>query len=217
MSATLDRPAFIRRNTRPLPVPQAPEITLHMADDATELWQKTEADLGQLNLPPPFWAFAWAGGQALARYLLDHPEAVSGARVLDFASGSGLVAIAAALSGGLSVEAADIDAFALDAIALNAATNGVVLRPRGEDLVGHDEGWDVVLAADIFYERDTAGAVTSWLKGLAARGARVLVGDPGRSYFDASALEQLASYDVPVLRSLEDADTKRSGVWRFKT
>jgi predicted nicotinamide N-methyase len=212
----LDRPNFIRRNTRPLPVPQAPEITLHMADDATELWQKTEADLGLLDLPPPFWAFAWAGGQALARYLLDNPETVRGARVLDFASGSGLVAIAAGMAGARSVEAADIDAFALDAIALNGSLNGVEPTPRGDDLVGRDEGWDVVLAADIFYERDTAGAVTSWLKGLAARGARVLIGDPGRSYFDKSAFEALASYDVPVMRSLEDADTKRSAVWRFK-
>jgi predicted nicotinamide N-methyase len=212
----LDRPDFIRRNTRPLPVPQAPEITLFMADDATELWQKTEADLGLLNLPPPFWAFAWAGGQALARYLLDNPETVRGAQVLDFASGSGLVGIAAALAGARSVEAADIDLFALDAIALNARLNGVELTPRGDDLVGHDEGWEVVLAADIFYERDTAGAVTSWLKSLAARGARVLIGDPGRSYFDTAAFESLASYDVPVMRSLEDADTKRSGVWRFK-
>ncbi len=217
MSAILDRPAFIRANTRPRPVPQTPEITLLMADDATELWQKTETDLGLLNLPPPFWAFAWAGGQALARYLLDNPETMRGARVLDFASGSGLVAIAAALAGALSVEAADIDLFALDAITLNGALNDVPLTPRGEDLVGRDEGWDVVLAADIFYERDTAGAVTSWLKGLAARGARVLVGDPGRSYFEASAFEPLASYEVPVMRSLEDADAKRSGVWRVKT
>ncbi len=216
MSPILDRPDFIRRNTRPSPVPQAPEITLYMADDATELWQKTETDLGLLDLPPPFWAFAWAGGQALARYLLDNSDVVRGARVLDFASGSGLVAIAAALSGAASVEAADIDAFALNAIALNGAINGVDLKPRGDDLVGRDEGWDVVLAADIFYERDTAGAVTSWLKSLAARGARVLVGDPGRSYFDLAAFEPLASYDVPVMRSLEDADTKRSGVWRFK-
>ncbi len=216
MTPILDRAAFIRANTRLLPVPQVPEIRLHVADDATELWGRTEADLGTLNLPPPFWAFAWAGGQALARYVLDHPDAVRGARVLDFASGSGLVGIAAALAGAARVEAADIDGFALHAIALNAAENGAVVQARGDDLVGRDDGWEVVLAADIFYERDTAGAVTAWLHGLARRGARVLVGDPGRSYFDATAFEPLAAYDVPVMRSLEDADTKRSGVWRVK-
>ena len=216
MTPILDRAAFIRANTRLLPVPQVPEIRLHLADDATELWAKTEADLGQLNLPPPFWAFAWAGGQALGRYVLDNAGEVRRVRVLDFASGSGLVGIAAALAGAARVEAADIDAFALSAIALNAAGNGVDVDARGDDLVGRDEGWDVVLAADIFYERDTAGAVTAWLRGLARRGARVLVGDPGRSYFDATAFEPLASYDVPVMRSLEDADVKRSGVWRVK-
>ena len=216
MTAPSDRAAFIRAQTRVLPVPQVPEIRLHMADDATELWQATEADLGALDLPPPFWAFAWAGGQALARYLLDHPETVRGARVLDFASGSGLVAIAAARAGAATVEAADIDALALDAIALNADLNGVTVAPRGDDLVGRDAGWDAVLAADIFYERDTAGAVTAWLAALSARGARVLVGDPGRSYFEADRFERLAGYDVPVMRSLEDADVKPSGVWRFK-
>ena len=216
MTEILDRPAFIRSTTRLLPVPLVPEIRLHMADDATELWGRTEADLGGLNLPPPFWAFAWAGGQALARYVIDHPAEGRDARVLDFASGSGLVGIAAALAGAARVEAADIDGFALAAIALNAAENGVAVEARGDDLVGRHEGWDVVLAADIFYERDTAGAVTAWLRGLARGGTRVLVGDPGRSYFDGTAFEPLASYDVPVMRSLEDADTKRSGVWRVR-
>ncbi len=216
MSPALDRPAFIRRNTRLMPVPMAPEIRLHMADDATELWGKTEADLGVLNLPPPFWAFAWAGGQALARHILDRPTLLEGASVLDFASGSGLVAIAAALRRAARVEAADVDGFALDAIALNAAENGVGVEVRGEDLIGRDEGWDAVLAADIFYERDTAGAVTAWLKGLARRGALVLVGDPGRSYFEVDAFEALQRYDVPVMRSLEDADVKSSGVWRLR-
>ena len=176
----------------------------------------TETDLDEANLPPPFWAFAWAGGQALARYVLDHPEEVRGARVLDFASGSGLVGIAAAVAGAARVEAADIDGFALAAIALNAAENGVAVEARGDDLVGRDEGWDAVLVADVFYERDTAGAVTPWLRSLARRGARVIVGDPGRSYFDPTAFEPLAAYDVPVMRSLEDADVKRGGVWRVR-
>jgi predicted nicotinamide N-methyase len=216
MSMILDRPAFIRRNTRLLPVPWVPEISIHMADDATELWQKTEADLDVTGLPPPFWAFAWAGGQALARYILDHPETVRGARVLDFASGSGLVAIAAACSGAATVTASDIDPFALDAIALNATANGVDIGVSGENLVGRTDPWEVILAADIFYERDTAGAVTAWLARRTAGGTRVLVGDPGRSYFDRTKFDRLASYDIPVMRSLEDADCRRSGVWRLK-
>jgi len=216
MSMILDRPAFIGRNTRLLPVARVPEISLHMADDATELWQKTEADLDVTGLPPPFWAFAWAGGQALARYILDHPETVRGARVLDFASGSGLVAIAAACSGAATVTASDIDPFALDAIALNAAVNRVEIGVLGENLVGRTDPWDVILAADIFYERDTAGAVTAWLARRTAGGTRVLVGDPGRSYFDRTKFDGVASYDIPVMRSLEDADCRRSGVWRLK-
>ncbi len=216
MTPILDRPAFIRRHTRILPVPQAPEIRLHLADDATELWQTTEADLDVLGLPPPYWAFAWAGGQALARYLVDHPDTVRGRRVLDFASGSGLVAIAAALAGAGSVEAAEIDGFALHAIALNAALNDVTVVPRDDVAIGGDEGWDLVLAADVFYERDTAGAVTTWLRHLAQGGTQVLVGDPGRAYFDATGFERLACYDVPVMPSLEDASIKRSGVWRVE-
>ncbi len=190
MSTIRDGQAFIRRHTRLMPVPQTPEIRLHMADDATELWQKTEADLDATGLPPPFWAFAWAGGQALARYILDHPETVRGARVLDVASGSGLVAIAAARGGAASVTANDIDRFALDAIALNAAANGVDIGVLGGNIIGRAEAWDVILAADILYERDTAGAVTAWLTTLAAHGARVLVGDPGRSYFDETRFDR---------------------------
>ena len=212
-----DRPGFIRRHTRLMPVPLVPEISLHMADDATELWQHTEADLDAVGLPPPFWAFAWAGGQALARYLLDHPHVVQGARVLDFASGSGLVAIAAAMADAGGSTANDIDAFALAAAVLNAEVNGVTVDICSTDLLTRDGDWDVVLAADIFYERDTAGAVTAWLQRSAKRGANVLVGDPGRAYFDRSSFEPLAGYDVPVMRSLEDADVKSSSVWRLRT
>ena len=216
MRQDLDRPGFIRRHTRLMPVPLVPEIDLHMADDATELWQHTETDLDAIGLPPPFWAFAWAGGQALARYLLDRPQLLRGARVLDFASGSGLVAIAAALAGAGATTANDIDAFALAAATLNAEDNGVAIGTCGNDLLGRDHNWDVVLAADIFYERDTATAATAWLKRLAAGGTRVLVGDPGRSYFDRALFEPLARYDVPVMRSLEDTDIKSTGVWRLK-
>jgi predicted nicotinamide N-methyase len=211
-----DRKRFIRDNTRLLPVPHAPEISLYTADEATELWQRTEDELGEIGLPPPFWAFAWAGGQALARYILDNPEIVAGKRVLDFASGSGLVAIAAARAGALRVEACEIDDFAIDAMAINALENGVVVEPRQGDLVGLDEGWDVVLAGDVSYERDMAARVTDWLDGLRQRGALVFIGDPGRSYLAKDRLEALAEYRVPVTRSLEDAEIKVSKVWRFR-
>ena len=208
--------AFIRAETRLRPVPHAPEIRLHVADEATDLWQKTEEELGTLGLPPPFWAFAWAGGQALARYILDHPETVRGRTVLDFASGSGLVAIAAAKAGAGEVSACDIDAFALAAIGLNAEANGVAIGALQADLVGQDHGWDTVLAGDICYERDTAERVVAWLQALGRRGATVLIGDPGRSYLPKDALEALKTYEVPVTRSLEDAEIKRSSVWRFR-
>ena len=211
-----DREAFIRAETRLLPVPHAPEIRLHVAEEATALWQRTEEELGAMGLPPPFWAFAWAGGQALARYILDHPGLVRGRRVLDVASGSGLVAIAAAMAGASEVVAADIDAFATTAIALNAAANGVQVRPRHGDLVGSDEGWDVVLAGDIFYEREIAERVSSWLVHLERRGATVLIGDPGRSYLPRDKLLEIARYHVKVTRNLEDAEIKLSHVWRFR-
>ena len=211
-----DPAAFIRAETRLHPVPHAPEILLHVADEATALWARTEEELGAVGLPPPFWAFAWAGGQALARYVLDRPETVRGRTVLDFASGSGLVAIAAARAGAGRVEASDIDAFALAAIRLNARANGVAVEPVAEDLIGSDRGWDTVLAGDICYERDLAARVVAWLEALARRGARVLVGDPGRSYLPRERLEALATYEVPVTRTLEDADIKRTSVWGFR-
>jgi predicted nicotinamide N-methyase len=211
-----DRRAFILQNTRVLRPPLARHIALRLADEAAPLWQKTEEDLGRIGLPPPFWAFAWAGGQALARYLTDNPEIVAGRRVLDFASGSGLVAIAAALAGAARAEASEIDEFALVAIALNAQANGVEVALRAGDLIGRDEGWDVVLAGDVSYERDMAAAVTDWLDGLARGGAQVLIGDPGRSYLAADRLDRIAEYAVPVTRDLEDAEIKNTGVYRFR-
>lgn len=215
MTQIRDRGAFIREHTRWLAVPHAPEISLFMADEATELWQKTEDELGRIGMPPPFWAFAWAGGQALARYVLDNPSLVAGKRVLDAASGSGLAAIAAARSGAASVEASEIDDFAIAAIGLNARGNDVSVAARARDLVGVDEGWDVVLAGDISYEMDMAARLTGWLEGLAARGALVLIGDPGRAYLARARLTRVIEYSVPVMRSLEDADFKATGVWRF--
>jgi len=211
-----DKAAFVRTHTRLTPVPHAPEIALYVADEATALWEKTEEELGAMGLPPPFWAFAWAGGQALARYILDHPDIVAGRRVLDFASGSGLVAIAAARAGAAQVEACDIDAFAAAAIAVNAETNGVALTIRRDNLVGTDEGWDCVLAGDICYERDLAAAVTDWLSRLSGRGATVLIGDPGRSYLARERLDALATYEVPVTRALEDNEIKKTSVWAFR-
>jgi predicted nicotinamide N-methyase len=214
--AISDPAAFIRAHTRLLPVPHAPEISLHLADEATNLWQKTEEELGEIGLPPPFWAFAWAGGQALARYILDNPDLVQDKRILDFASGSGLVAIAAAQAGATSVEACDIDAFALAAIRLNATANDVSIAAQCTDEAGADEGWDAVLAGDICYERDMAERTVAWLEGLHARGALVLIGDPGRNYLPREKLEPIATYRVPVTRSLEDAEIKTTHVWRFR-
>jgi predicted nicotinamide N-methyase len=212
-----DPAAFIRAHTRLLAVPHAPEIFLHVADEATELWQKTEEELGAIGLPPPFWAFAWAGGQALARYLLDNPALLRGKRVLDFASGSGLVAIAAAKTGAAAVLARDIDAFAITAIALNAAANGVAIDAQCVDVVDSDDGWDAVLAGDICYERDMAERTVAWLARLHARGALVLIGDPGRSYLPRATLEPVVTYRVPVTRALEDTEIKTTHVWRFRS
>ena len=212
-----DPAAFIRDHTCLRPVPHAPEIVLYVADEATALWQATEEELSAIGLPPPFWAFAWAGGQALARYVLDRPATVAGRHVLDFASGSGLVAVAAAMAGAGRVEASDTDAFAASAIPLNAAANGVAVEVRPGDLVGTDAGWDVVLAGDVWYQRDIAEPVTEWLAALHRRGAAVLLGDPGRSYLPVDRLERLATYAVPVTRALEDAEVKRTSVWRFRS
>lgn len=210
-----DRTAFIRNETHLLPVPHAPEIHLYLADEAVDLWKRTEEELAEMGLPPPFWAFAWAGGQALARYILDHPDIVRGKRVLDFASGSGLVGIAAKKAGAASVDATDIDAFAIAAIALNATENHVTLNPHDGDVIGCDEGWDVICAGDVCYERDMAERVTDWLYTLAQRGATILIGDPGRSYLPRTRLRELADYQVPVTRTLEDSDVKRTKVWTF--
>ena len=206
---------FVRANTTLQSPPEVPEIRLHLADEAHALWLKTEEELAELGLPPPFWAFAWAGGQGLARYVLDHPEIVRGRQVLDFASGSGLVAIAAVLAGAEGVAAADIDPFATAAIRLNARANDVAVSHREDDLVGSDEGWSLVLVGDVFYDRGLAARVTPWFDALRARGAEILVGDPGRAYLPKTRLDALARYEVPVSRALEDAEVKRTTVWTW--
>jgi len=205
---------FILASTAPMAPPHVPEIRLHLADEAHELWLRTEEELAEIGLPPPFWAFAWAGGQGLARHVLDHPETVRGKTVLDFASGSGLVAIAAVQAGAAGVLAADVDPFCEAAVRLNAEANGVAVAFTGEDLIGEDGGWDVILAGDVFYDRPLAERLIPWFAALRARGADVLVGDPGRSYLPKAGLERLAVYEVPVTRALEDAEVKKTTVWR---
>ncbi len=208
---------FILQNTGIMAPPHVPEVKLHLADEAHELWLKTEEELEEIGLPPPFWAFAWAGGQGLARYVLDHPECVAGKRVVDFASGSGLVGIAAMKAGAQSVLAADIDPWTKTAIELNTGLNAVAVDYTRDDLVDRDIDADVLLAGDVFYDQGFAAALTSWFERLATRGVAVLVGDPGRAYLPKDRLEALAIYEVPVTRALEDSEVKKTTVWRFKS
>lgn len=214
MSTEERRRDFIRSNTRLLPVPLVPEVLLHLAHEAVPLWEKTEEELGLMGLPPPFWAFAWAGGQALARHVLDNDDLVKGKRVLDLASGSGLVAIAAARAGAADVLAADIDGHAVTAIGLNAEANAVSLTTTTADLLQADPpACDVLLVGDLFYERDLATRLLDWLQRARQAGAAVLIGDPGRSYLPVQALVARASYEVPVTRDLEDSEIKKTSVW----
>jgi len=216
-SSLKSRAAFIRDSTRSAAPPLVPEIMLHLARDVFELWEKTEQDTGYAELPPPFWAFPWAGGQALARYLLDHPTCAAGRAVLDLAAGSGLVAIAAAKAGAAAVTASETDPLALTAIELNCAANGVTLEATvGDVLDGNASGTDLVLAGDAFYERPMAERLLPYLERARASGAVVLVGDPGRAYLPRDHFEAIASYDVPVSRVMEDADMKRTTVWRLR-
>ena len=213
----VNRPAFILGNTSILTPPLVPEVKLHLAHEAVPMWQKTEDELGEIGLPPPFWAFAWAGGQALARHVLDHRELVLERSVVDLASGSGLVAIAAKLAGASRVLAADIDGFALSAVAINARLNDVELEITGEDLLSSDPPpADVILVGDLFYEKELAARCFAWLCKAQVHGARVLIGDPGRSYLPREQLQPVAEYSVPVTRDLEDAEIKRSAVWMIR-
>ncbi len=211
----LDPADLIRKNTAPEQAPLIPEITLSLATELVPLWHATEADLAALGLPPPYWAFAWAGGQAIARYILDNPEIVAGKRVLDFASGSGIVAIAAAKSGAAQVTASDIDPYAVAAIAYNAAANDVTVTAIGRDLIDERGHWDVVLAGDICYERPLAERVEAWLRLLSESGVTVLMGDPGRTYLPKQGLEWVIRYAVKTTRELEDTDVRNAVVWQF--
>jgi len=204
---------FITANAALMAPPLVPEIRLYLATEVVPLWRATEDELEKMGVPPPYWAFAWAGGQALARYLLDHPETVAGKRVLDIGSGSGLVAIAAARAGAASILAADIDAFSIAAIRLNAAANSATIAVTQDDLIGAEGDWDVILVGDLFYERPLAERLLAWLKTL---DRPALLGDPGRNYFPKTQVERLALYNVQTSRDLEDREIRETGVYRLK-
>jgi predicted nicotinamide N-methyase len=212
-----DGPArFVRDTTRLGVATLVPEIRLHLADEVFRLWERSERETGRGPAPPPFWASAWAGGQALARYVLDTPTVVAGREVFDLASGCGVVAVAAARSGAARVVANDVDAYAVAAIGLNAEANGVTVEPVLGDLLDGDAlGAGVVLAGDVFYDRDFADRALSFMDRAAARGAEVLVGDPGRAHLPRARFDLVTSYDVPVPEELEGVTAKRTTVWRL--
>lgn len=204
---------FVRAHTRLAPVPLVPEVRIHQADEPIALWERTEAD-GGTEQPPPFWAFAWAGGQALARYVLDHSDLVAGRSVLDLATGSGLVAIAAVRAGAGPVTANDIDPRSLAAARLNAGANRAGLRCVAGDLLDTDDRYEVILAGDVFYSREMAARVLPFLRRAAGQGSLVLVGDPGRAYLPATGLTARAAYDVPVAEQLESVPVRHTTVWQ---
>lgn len=210
--------SFIRANTRPLPVPSVPAISLYQADEVTPLWLMTEHDMAKQRLAPPFWAFAWSGGQALARYVIEHPEIVRGRRVLDIACGSGLVGIAAMRAGAKSVLCNDIDAYAEAAVALNAGLNGVALAFTGADLLtGPVPDVDIILAGDICYEKPMTDAMLTYFRRAAPHKIAVYIGDPHRTYFPKAGLLRLADYDILTNADIEDAAVKPASVWKLET
>jgi predicted nicotinamide N-methyase len=207
--------AFLRAHTMVVRPPLVPEIALHLATEITPIWQATEAWLGEQGIEPPFWAFAWPGGVATARLLLDEPARVAGKRVLDFAAGCGIAGIAAAMAGAAPVEAAEIDPLAIAATRVNAALNGVAVRALAGDVVGQPCRWDTVLAGDVCYEAPMTRHILPWLRGLAAAGAEVLLADPGRAYVPREGVRELARTRVPTTRELEDRDTREVAILRL--
>ena len=209
--------SFILVNTRHKPVSLAGDIRLHLVNDLTPLWDAAKIEFGELLMPPPYWGLAWSGGQAIARHVLDHPELVRAKHVLDFAAGSGIAAIAAARSGAKRVSASDIDELAGAAINLNAKLNGVDIVVSTENFIGSDDGWDVILAGDICYEKPLAEDAIRWLRALARRGAVVLLGDPGRDYLPLHGLIRCADYEIEVPRSLATQVGRIATVWRVES
>ncbi|WP_417813863.1 class I SAM-dependent methyltransferase [Thalassospira alkalitolerans] len=204
--------------TVPARVPLAPEIEMYLATHITPLWQATEDILGVLDIPPPYWAFAWPGGQAITRYILDHPELVRGKKVLDFACGGGMQAIACVMAGADSILANDIDPVAITATRLNATRNDVEFDTTTENFVGTQSTtrrWDVIFAGDVCYQQDMADAVLQWLMNEARLGARVILADPGRTYAPTQNIDELETYDVPVDIAVEDTDIKSTRVWQL--
>lgn len=207
---------FIRANTKLLSPPLVPEIRLHLAEESLPIWQRTEEELGQMNVPPPYWAFAWAGGQAAARWLLDNPGLVAGKYVLDIGAGSGLTALAARKAGAERVLAADIDAIAIEAVGLNAEANALDVATTTGDLLAAPPGqFGVIIVGDMFYERELAASVLRFVEAAVVQGSVILIGDPQRSYFPRDRFEKVSEYQVPVTRELEDGEIKRTAVWRL--
>jgi predicted nicotinamide N-methyase len=212
-----DPEGFIRANTALEAPAMVPEFRLWLASEYVPIWQATETWLEEQNVDPPYWAFCWPGGQAIARYLLDNPALVEGQRVIDFAAGSGVSSLAAARAGAASVVANDIDVLSLVAALLNARANDLAFDVSLEDWLAGPEGapdTDIVLAGDVCYERDMSTRALAWLRGHARLGRLVLLGDPGRNYFSAQGLEERARYDIPTSLQLENRGMRETVVWR---
>ena len=210
-----DAESFLRAHTAIAAPALVPEIRLHLATEITPIWQATEAWLAQEGIEPPFWAFAWPGSQAMARLILDAPAHAAGRRVLDFAAGCGLAAIAAVRAGAAMVEAAEIDPIAIAAIRLNAALNGAAVTPLDGDVVGAPCRWDLILAGDVCYEAPMTAHILPWLRAMAAAGAEVWLADPGRAYVPREGLAEIARFAVPVTRELEDRDMREVTIARL--
>lgn len=205
---------FIQAHTTLTHAPLVPEIALHLATEITPIWQASESWLRQANIEPPFWAFAWPGGQALARHVLDHPQQVQGRRVLDFAAGCGIAAIACSMAQAAEVEAADIDPLAISALLANAQANEARVRATAGDVVDQPCRWDLILCGDVCYEAPMTRHILPWLQRMAAE-CEVWIADPGRAYLPANGLDPLGEYDVPTSMELEDRTVRPTRLYRM--